>query len=220
MINGGSSYGHGPKEEVDEHIFFSEAAGTTMRNNVTETSLHDSWQLTMGSPALLKQHRSNYYSGTQTGHSAPTNYLQLNDTATTTTNSTRQNQNQYYALGCDDLKNDVPLTTMTMMEREDHQHQHQHQQQHQQQPKKVMHHFFDEWPPKEKDSWIDSNGDDDDDDDNDNNKLGSRSHHHQHHHHLQHHQNHNHHHAPASKIQLSISMPNTSHDFFMTRNGT
>lgn len=185
-----------------------------MRNNVTETSLHDSWQLTMGSPALMK-HRSNYYSGTQTGHSAATaaanNYLQLNDTTSTRQN---QNQNQYYALGCGDLKNDVPLTTMTMMEREDHQQQ-QHQQQ---QPKKVMHHFFDEWPPKDKDSWIDANEEDDDNDnDNGNNKLGSRSHHHQLHHHNHHH---HHHHAPASKIQLSISMPNSSHDFFMTRNGT
>lgn len=211
-MNGGgynnSSYGHGSKEEVDEHVFFSEAGGTTMRNNVTETSLHDSWQLTMGSPALMK-HRSNYYSGTQTGHSAAAanNYLQLNDT-----NSTRQNQNQYYALGCGgDLKNDVPLTTMTVMERED-----PHQQQ---QPKKVMHHFFDEWPPKDKDSWIDAN-EEDDDNDNGNNKLGSRSHHHHHQLHHHNHHNHHHHHAPASKIQLSISMPNTSHDFFMTRNGT
>ncbi|KAI5674289.1 hypothetical protein M9H77_14653 [Catharanthus roseus] len=70
----------------------------------------------------------------------------------------------------------------------------------QQQTKKVMHHFFDEWPPKDKDSWTINETTTDHQHD----KL-TRNHHHQ---------------APVSKIQLSISMPNSSHDFFMTRNGT
>lgn len=178
-----SSYGQVPKEEVDEHVFLSEASGT-MRN-VSDTSLHDSWQLTMGSPL---KHRS--YSGAHSGHSS---YLQLNDSS----RRQKQDHHHYYALGCDDLKNDVHVPLTTMMERGEDHHQ---------QPKKVMHHFFDEWPPKDKDSWIDADDNDNDNNNNSNIKLG---------------RNHQHHHqAPASKIQLSISMPNTSHDFFMTRNGT
>lgn len=55
------------------------------------------------------------------------------------------------------------------------------------QPKKVMHHFFDEWP-KNKDSWVDSEGKSSD-------------------------------YVPVSTTQLSISIPNSSYDFFMTRNG-
>ncbi|VFQ81332.1 unnamed protein product [Cuscuta campestris] len=51
------------------------------------------------------------------------------------------------------------------------------------QPKKVMHHFFDEWPKENKDSWLDS-GD----------KFSTHGSH------------------------LSISVPNSSHDFFMTHN--
>ncbi|KAL3535536.1 hypothetical protein ACH5RR_003997 [Cinchona calisaya] len=63
--------------------------------------------------------------------------------------------------------------------------------------KKVMHHFFDEWPPKDnKDScsWLDNNN------------------------------NNDHDHHKLSKIQLSISVPNSSsssqHDFIMIPNGT
>ncbi|KAH7853705.1 hypothetical protein Vadar_005712 [Vaccinium darrowii] len=55
------------------------------------------------------------------------------------------------------------------------------------QPKKVMHHFFDEWP-KNKDSWADSEGKSSD-------------------------------YVPVSTTQLSISIPNSSYDFFMTHNG-
>ncbi|XP_058206546.1 growth-regulating factor 1-like [Rhododendron vialii] len=55
------------------------------------------------------------------------------------------------------------------------------------QPKKVMHHFFDEWP-KNKDSWVDSEGKSSD-------------------------------YVPVSTTQLSISIPNSSYDFFVTRNG-
>ncbi|PIN25894.1 hypothetical protein CDL12_01363 [Handroanthus impetiginosus] len=50
------------------------------------------------------------------------------------------------------------------------------------QPKKVTHHFLDEWEPKDKDSWPSSE-----------NKLSS------------------------NRTQLSISIPNSLHDFFMTQ---
>lgn len=106
------------KEEVDEHVFFSEASGT-MRSRCGS---NDTWQLsplTMSS-SPMKQ-RTTYSPSQSTGHS----YLQfqsLNDNS---------RQGQYY------YHNDV--------EKEDHQ------------PKKVMHHFFDEWPPKDnKHSWLDS----------------------------------------------------------------
>lgn len=49
------------------------------------------------------------------------------------------------------------------------------------QPKKVMHHFLDEWAPKETESW--SNED----------KM------------------------PTHRTQLSISVPNSLHDFFITQ---
>ncbi|KAI3443569.1 hypothetical protein Pfo_000234 [Paulownia fortunei] len=50
------------------------------------------------------------------------------------------------------------------------------------QPKKVMHHFLDEWPPNDKDSWPNSED-----------KM------------------------PSHRTQLSISIPNSLHDFFMTQ---
>ena len=60
------------------------------------------------------------------------------------------------------------------------------------QNKKVMHHIFNEWPPKDNkvSCWLDNNDHRDD--------------------------------HTMSKIHLSISTPNASshHDFFMTRNGT
>lgn len=50
------------------------------------------------------------------------------------------------------------------------------------QPKKVMHHFLDEWAPKETDSWSKSEE-----------KM------------------------PSHRTQLSISIPNSLHDFFVTQ---
>lgn len=51
------------------------------------------------------------------------------------------------------------------------------------QPKKVMHHFLDEWAPKDKDSWRTNSED----------KM------------------------PTHRTQLSISIPNSMHDFFVTQ---
>ncbi|XP_059283942.1 growth-regulating factor 1-like [Lycium ferocissimum] len=124
-----NGYGDGMKEEVDEHVFFSEASGT-MRSTCGSNSVEDStWQLSplkMGSPTMchLKQRTTNYSPSQSTGAS----YLQLNDSS-----RQQQDHHQYF--------HDLPMK----IETEDHH-----------QPKKVMHHFFDEWPKDNKDSWLDS----------------------------------------------------------------
>nr|GMD52673.1 growth-regulating factor 1-like [Ipomoea batatas] len=137
-----NGYGHGMKDEVDEHVFFSSEGSGSIRSSISgsNNSVDDSsWQLaplTMASPPLgqLKQRD---YCGPQNGGGSKT------------------------GVGM-------------MINPEDQQ----------QQPKKVMHHFFDEWPKENKDSWLDS-GD----------KYSARGPH------------------------LSISVPNSSHDFFITHNG-
>lgn len=147
---------------MDEHVFFSSEGSGSIRSTSGSNSVDDStWQLaplTMASPPLgqLKQRD---YCAPQNGYSS---YLQLHEA------SRQQRQEDYYGLGSDGSKTDVG----SMINSED------------QQPKKVMHHFFDEWPKENKDSWLDS-GD----------KYSS--------------------HGP----HLSISVPNSSHDFFMTHNG-
>ncbi|KAM3377220.1 growth-regulating factor 1-like isoform X1 [Capsicum galapagoense] len=129
-----NGYGDGMKEEVDEHVFFSEASGT-MRSTCGSNSVDDTWQLsalTMSSSPMchLKQ-RTYSPSQSTTGHSAAS-YLQL-QSFNNDSSILQQQQRQYY--------HDLPMK----IETEDHQ------------PKKVMHHFFDEWPPKDnKDSWLDS----------------------------------------------------------------
>ncbi|OIT32768.1 PREDICTED: growth-regulating factor 1-like [Nicotiana attenuata] len=126
-----NGYSDGMKEDVDEHIFFSETSGT-VRSTCGSNSVDDTWQLsplTMGSS--MKQ-RTNSLSQ-NTGHSA-SSYLQLQSL---NESSTKDHHHQYY--------NDVKGMKL---ETEDHQQQ--------QQPKKVMHHFFDEWPKDNKDSWLDS----------------------------------------------------------------
>lgn len=86
-----SSYGHGMKEEIDEHAFFSESSGT-MRS-ISGSSVGDSsWHLeplTIGG-STLKQRTC---SGLQSGYS----YLQL-------TPKEKQDQQHYYA-----LDDDLPL---------------------------------------------------------------------------------------------------------------
>ncbi|CAN4109992.1 unnamed protein product [Withania somnifera] len=160
-----NGYGDGMKEEVDEHVFFSEASGK-MRSTCGSNSVDDTWQLsplTMSSPMCHLKQRT-YSPSKSIGHSAAS-YLQLQSL----NDSSRQQQRQYYY---HDVKthDDLPMK----IETEDHQ------------PKKVMHHFFDEWPPKDnKDSWLDSED-----------KFSG-----------------------LSKTQLSISIPNPSHDFFVTTNG-
>ncbi|KAL0374555.1 UNVERIFIED_CONTAM: Growth-regulating factor 1, partial [Sesamum radiatum] len=75
-------------------------------------------------------------------------------------NSQQKHHDHYYYSTCDMALN---------LERDD-------------QPKKVMHHFLDEWPPRDKDSWLTSEDK-----------------------------------TPTHKgTQLSISTPNSLHDFFMT----
>ncbi|XP_027176298.1 growth-regulating factor 5 [Coffea eugenioides] len=168
---GYSSYGQGGKEEVDEHAFFCEASGT-VRNLSGGSSVvdHDgtsSWQLaplTMGSPSgsHLKQRSS--YSVSNGGHSS---YLQLqslnhdNDYNTTSRQQKQASQQQYYGLG----------------DRDDHQN------------KRVMHRFFDEWPPKDnKDScWLDNN-------------------------------DHHDHKLSKIQLSISMPNASSHHDFFMTRN--
>ncbi|XP_060213702.1 growth-regulating factor 6-like [Lycium barbarum] len=84
-------------------------------------------------------------------------------------NESQERQDQYhynYALGNDVKSTDMPVRIDT------------------EEPKKVMHHFFDELPPQDnKHSWLHS-GD-----------------------------------GPLSKTHLSISVPNSSPDFFITHNG-
>lgn len=126
-----NGYGDGMKEEGGEHVFFSEASGT-MRSRCGSNSVDDTWELsplTMSSPMC--------HSKQSTGHSAAS-YLQL-QSLNDSSRQQRQDHHQYYY---NDLKtHDSPMK----IETEDHQ------------PKKVMHHFFDEWPPKDnKDSWLDS----------------------------------------------------------------
>ncbi|KAA8523308.1 hypothetical protein F0562_009731 [Nyssa sinensis] len=150
-------YGHGMKEEVDEHVFFSEASRNA--RSYSGSSMDDSWQLTpltMGSSLTHLKQRT--CSGLQSGYS----YLQIPGLTDT---SKQQRQDQYcYPLGSD-FKCEMPFK----IERDD-------------EPQKVMHHFFDEWPLKNKDSWLDSED-----------KSSNR--------------------APVSTTQLSISVPNYSHDF-------
>lgn len=149
---------------MDEHAFFSETSGT-MRNISGSTLDDSSWHLTpLTMGSPLGHLKQRSYSGSS-GHSYNLQLQSLNDS------SRLQKQGQQY------YQDNMMLSTV---DRDD-------------QPKKVMHHFFDEWPPKDKDSWLETH---------DHDKLSS------------------HHHVPvSSKIQLSISMPNSSHDFFMTRNG-
>ncbi|XP_019173386.1 PREDICTED: growth-regulating factor 1-like isoform X2 [Ipomoea nil] len=174
-----NGYGHGMKDEVDEHVFFSSEGSGSIRSSISgSNNLADdsAWQLaplTMASPPLgqLKQRD---YCGPQNGYSA--SYLHLHEA------SRQQRQGggggeedeegeEYYGLGGSGGSKTVGVG---MMNPED------------QQPKKVMHHFFDEWPKENKDSWLDS-GDGD--------KYS----------------------APRGP-HLSISVPNSSHDFFITHN--
>lgn len=157
------------KEEVDEHVFFSEASGT-MRS-ATGSVDDSSWQvapLTMASPTLgqLKQHKT-YVSATPQFHEG------------LAAGGQQQRQPDYHALAAgSDGKNADSIHHVKLGSSEEHH-----------QPKKVMHHFFDEWPQENKHSWLDDSED----------KYSN--------------------HGPLFKTHLSISIPNSPHDFFMTHNG-
>uniref|UniRef100_A0A2N9HFA7 Growth-regulating factor n=1 Tax=Fagus sylvatica TaxID=28930 RepID=A0A2N9HFA7_FAGSY len=148
-------YVYGLKEEVDEHAFFSEPSGT-MRS-LSGPTVDDPWQLT---PLTMSTSSSKQRgcSGLQSDYS----YLQLQSLS----DSTKQSEEDQH---CFVLGSNIKTEMHTKMEKE-------------QTPQKTIHHFFDEWPPKERDSWVDL-------DDKSSNS------------------------SSVSTTQLSISIPNSSHDF-------
>ncbi|KAG2712777.1 hypothetical protein I3843_04G133100 [Carya illinoinensis] len=119
-------YVNGLKEEVDEHAFFSEPSGS-MRN-FSGPSMDDSWQLTPLTMSTYSKQRS--CSSLQSEYS----YLQLQSLGSST-KQPEQDQH-YFSLGSA-IKNEMPI----QIEKE--------------QPQKTIHRFLDEWPPKERDSWLD-----------------------------------------------------------------
>ncbi|XP_030944041.1 growth-regulating factor 1-like isoform X2 [Quercus lobata] len=151
-------YIYGLKEEVDEHAFFSEPSGT-MRSLSGPLSMDDPWQLT---PLTMSTSSSKQRScsGLQ-NQSDYSSYLQLQSLSDSTTKQSEGDQH-FFVLGSD----------IKLMEKE------------QPQPQKTIHHFFDEWPPKERDSWVDQLDD-----------KSSNS-------------------SSVSTTRLSISIPNSSHHDF------
>ncbi|XP_059634755.1 growth-regulating factor 1-like isoform X2 [Cornus florida] len=152
-------YYGGIKEEIDEHALLFSGTPGTMRSYASP-SMDDSLKLTplaMDTTTHLKQRTCSDF---RSGHS----YLQIQGL------TDASKQQQFYASDSDVKKCEMPV----QIERET-------------EPHKVMHHFFDEWPPKNKGSWLDSDD-----------KLSKPS--------------------QVSTTQLSISIPNSSHDFFITSN--
>ncbi|XVF48911.1 hypothetical protein PTKIN_Ptkin03bG0226100 [Pterospermum kingtungense] len=154
------SYGYGLKEEVDEHAFFSEPSGT-MRS-FSGSSVGDSWQLTTPLAINFSSSKQRTCSGLHSDYS----YLQLQSLSTD--HNSKQNKHDdgddehCYVLGSD-IKCEMP-------EKEPQQ--------------KTVHRFFDEWPPKHRDSWLDLDD-----------KSSNRS-------------------STVSTTRLSISIPSTSHNDF------
>lgn len=120
-------YAHGLKEEVDEHLFFSEASGT-MRS-FSGSSMDDSCQLTpltMSSTTMShSKQRSN--SEIQSDYSTYLRLQSLNDTP-----KQHKQDHHSYVMG-----SEMPLK----IERDN-------------EPQKTIHRFFDEWPPNNRDSWL------------------------------------------------------------------
>lgn len=109
-----SRYVYGPKEEVDEHAFFSEPSGKV--RSFSAVSMDDSWQLTpltMSSSCSSSSSKQRSFSGLQSDYSD----LQLKSCAD---NTPKQQDKQPEEI-----------------------------------PQKTVHRFFDEWPPKSRDSWLD-----------------------------------------------------------------
>ncbi|KAH9763254.1 Growth-regulating factor 6 [Citrus sinensis] len=107
-------YVYGPKEEVDEHAFFSEPSGKV--RSFSAVSMDDSWQLTpltMSSSCSSSSSKQRSFSGLQSDYSD----LQLKSCAD---NKPKQQDKQPEEI-----------------------------------PQKTVHRFFDEWPPKSRDSWLD-----------------------------------------------------------------
>lgn len=144
------------KGETDEHAFFSEADS----NSGTIRSISGGSSVNNSSSKLAPLTMGS--SQSQMKHNAYSSDLQSGQNVQSFDDHTyrqhKHDDHHYYSC-------DMPLN----LERDD-------------QPKKVMHHFLDEWPPKDKDSWANSED-----------KM------------------------PSHRTQLSISIPNSLHDFFMTQ---
>ncbi|KAL4331942.1 hypothetical protein GQ457_07G039670 [Hibiscus cannabinus] len=119
------SYVYGLKEEVDEHAFFSEPSGT-MRS-FSGSSVDDSWQL---APLTMSSSSSKQRScsGLQNEYS----YLQLQSLTDHSTKQRKQDDDEHCY-----IKFEMP----NELEKGE--------------PPKTVHRFFDEWPPKHRDSWLD-----------------------------------------------------------------
>ncbi|KAJ1400716.1 WRC domain [Sesbania bispinosa] len=123
-------YIYGLKEEVDEHAFFTEPSGT-MRSFST-SSMDDSWQLTpltISSSSSSKQRSFSALSNSNDNQEY--SYLQLQSLSD---NSKQPQQDQ----GC---YSDIKCETFMKLGKEE--------------PQKTVHRFFDEWPPKNRNSWLD-----------------------------------------------------------------
>ncbi|GMH04108.1 hypothetical protein Nepgr_005947 [Nepenthes gracilis] len=121
----------GMKGEVGEHAFFSETSGT-MRG-LSGSSMDEAWQLNhfkLGGGTSLNQPKNNICPDLQSGYP----YLELKSE---TSKQEKQSQ-QCYVWG-----RDFNCDLSMKLEREN-------------EPQKTIHHFFDEWPPKGRDSWHDS----------------------------------------------------------------
>ncbi|KAF8393617.1 hypothetical protein HHK36_021862 [Tetracentron sinense] len=118
---------HGMEEEVDERAFFSEPSGT-LRSR-PDLSLDNPWQfmpLRMNS-SLAQSKQKSLHSG----------YSQM-ELQSLDESSKQQHQEQHcFVLGTD-FKCERPVK----VEREE-------------EPQKPLRHFFDEWPLKNRDSWLD-----------------------------------------------------------------
>jgi hypothetical protein len=125
---------YGLKEEVDEHAFFSEPSGSMRR--LSGSSLDDAWQLT---PLTMNSSSSSTNSSKQRSLSSLHNeysYLQLQSLCDHDIPKQQKQHQHNYLLG-NDISNLGPIK----MEKEE--------------PQKTVHRFFDEWPPKNKESWFD-----------------------------------------------------------------
>ncbi|XP_039024077.1 growth-regulating factor 1-like isoform X2 [Hibiscus syriacus] len=120
-----NSYVYGLKEEVDEHAFFSEHSGT-MRS-FSGSSVDDSWQF-----APLKMSSPSLKQRSCSGLQSEYSYLQLQSL---TDHSTKQSKQD------DDEPCYIRFEMPNELEKGE--------------PPKTVHRFFDEWPPKQRDSCLD-----------------------------------------------------------------
>ncbi|KAI4335227.1 hypothetical protein L6164_013894 [Bauhinia variegata] len=121
-------YVYGLKEDVDEHAFFTEPSGS-MRS-FSASSMDDSWHLTpltMNSSSSSKQRSCSALSNDYS-------HLQLQSLRD---NIKQPEQDQ----SCYILDSDMKCEASKKLEK--------------QEPEKTVHRFFDEWPPKSRDSWLD-----------------------------------------------------------------